>query len=32
MTVYTTAINAVFAVLIAATYFFAGKEGDNTFY
>lgn len=31
MTVYTTAINAVFAVLIAATYFFAGKEGDNTF-
>lgn len=31
MTVYTTVINAVFAVLIAATYFFAGKEGDNTF-
>lgn len=31
MTVYTTAINAVFAVLIAATFFFAGKEGDNTF-
>ena len=29
--VYTTVINAVFAVLIAATYFFAGKEGDNTF-
>ena len=31
MTVYTTVINAVFAVLIAATYFFAGKGGDNTF-
>lgn len=31
MTVYTAVINAVFAVLIAATYFFAGKEGDNTF-
>lgn len=31
MTVYTTVINAVFAVLIAATYFFAGKEGDNIF-
>lgn len=31
MTVYTTVINAVFAVLIAATYFFTGKEGDNTF-
>lgn len=31
MTVYTVVINAVFAVLIAATYFFAGKEGDNTF-
>lgn len=31
MTGYTTAINAVFAVLIAATYFFAGKRGDNTF-
>lgn len=31
LTVYTTVINAVFAVLIAATYFFAGKEGDNTF-
>lgn len=31
MTVYTTVINAVFAVLIAATYFFDGKEGDNTF-
>ena len=31
MTAYTTVINAVFAVLIAATYFFAGKEGDNTF-
>ena len=31
MTGYTTAINAVFAVLIAATYFFAGKGGDNTF-
>ena len=30
MTVYTTFINAVFAVLIAATYFFAGKGGDNT--
>lgn len=31
MTVYTTAINAVFAVLIAATFFFTGKGGDNTF-
>lgn len=31
MTVYTAVINAVFAVLIAATYFFAGKGGDNTF-
>lgn len=31
MTVYTTAINAVFAVLIAATFFFTGKVGDNTF-
>lgn len=31
MTVYTTTINAVFAVLIAATFFFTGKGGDNTF-
>lgn len=31
MTVYTTVINAVFAVLIAATFFFSGKGGDNTF-
>lgn len=31
MTVYTTAINAVFTVLIAATFFFTGKGGDNTF-
>lgn len=31
MAVYTTAINAVFAVLIAATFFFTGKGGDNTF-
>lgn len=31
MTVYTTAINTVFAVLIAATFFFTGKGGDNTF-
>ena len=31
MTAYTTAINAVFAVLIAATFFFTGKGGDNTF-
>lgn len=31
MTVYTTVINAVFAVLIAATFFFTGKGGDNTF-
>lgn len=31
MTVYTTAINAVFAVLIAVTFFFTGKGGDNTF-
>ena len=31
MTVYTTAINAVFAVLIAATFFFTGKGGDNIF-
>lgn len=31
MTVYTTAINVVFAVLIAATFFFTGKGGDNTF-
>lgn len=31
MTVYTTAINAVFAVLIAASFFFTGKGGDNTF-
>lgn len=31
MTMYTTAINAVFAVLIAATFFFTGKGGDNTF-
>lgn len=31
MTVYATAINAVFAVLIAATFFFTGKGGDNTF-
>lgn len=31
MTVYTTAINTVFAVLIAATLFFTGKGGDNTF-
>ena len=31
MTVYTTAINAVFAVMIAATFFFTGKGGDNTF-
>ena len=31
MTVYTAVINAVFAVLIAAAYFFAGKGGDNTF-
>ncbi|RHR88479.1 ABC transporter ATP-binding protein [Roseburia sp. AF15-21] len=31
MMVYTTAINTVFAVLIAATFFFTGKGGDNTF-
>lgn len=31
MTVYTTTINAVFAVLIVATFFFTGKGGDNTF-
>lgn len=31
MTVYTAVINAVFAVLIAATFFFTGKGGDNTF-
>lgn len=31
MTVYTTAINAVFAVLIAATFFFTRNRADNTF-
>ncbi len=31
MTVYTTAINAVFAVLIAATFFFTRNGADNTF-
>ena len=31
MTVYTAVINAVFVVLIAATFFFTGKGGDNTF-
>ena len=31
MTEYTTAINTGFAVLIAATFFFTGKGGDNTF-
>ena len=31
MTVYTTAINAVFAVLIAAIFFFTRNRADNTF-
>ena len=31
MTVYTTVINAVFAVLIAATFFFTRNGADNTF-
>lgn len=31
MTVYTTAINAVFVVLIAATFFFTRNGADNTF-
>lgn len=31
MTVYTTAINAVFAMLIAATFFFTRNRADNTF-
>lgn len=31
MTVYTTAINAVFAVLIVATFFFTRNRADNTF-
>ena len=31
MVFYTTAINAVFAVLIAATFWFAGDGGDNRF-
>lgn len=31
MTVYTTVINAVFAVLIAATFFFTRNGAENTF-